>query len=142
MAKIDQRLDDLHAFRDDVHLAAWQPHGVSGQAWEALTFVWRGDAATAEELAEKLPFRGYSAEEYAAGLTDLVERGWVAGTAEGYRVAEQGQAVRQEAEEMTDRLFYGPWTSLDVGDMAQLNAMLIELRDGLGGMAEEGVGDA
>jgi ribosomal protein S19E (S16A) len=140
LARIDQRLDDLSAFRDDVHLAAWQPYGVSGQAWEALTFVWRGDAATAEELAERLSFRGYSVEEYAAALTDLVERGWVERTADGYRVTEQGQALRQEAEDTTDRLFYAPWASLGVGDMAQLSANLVELRDGLRGMVEEGGG--
>ncbi|MDY7042153.1 MAG: hypothetical protein SVX38_14945, partial [Chloroflexota bacterium] len=59
-ARTDQYLTDLYCFRDDAHLAAWRRHNVSGHIWEVLTFLWRGDARTAEELAEKLPRRGHS----------------------------------------------------------------------------------
>ncbi|MCX7977235.1 MAG: hypothetical protein N2646_09185, partial [Bellilinea sp.] len=44
--RVDQYLSDLSAYRDDAHLAAWQPHPCSGQAWEAFTLVWRGEATT------------------------------------------------------------------------------------------------
>jgi len=58
LAQADQHLDDLNAFRDDAHLAAWAPVGVSGITWEALSFVWNGEAATVEKLVERLPYRG------------------------------------------------------------------------------------
>jgi predicted transcriptional regulator len=136
LAKIDQHLDDLNAFRDDAHLGAWQPTGVSGPAWEALTFVWRGEAGTAAELAEKLPRRGHSADDYAEALSDLTDRGWVEETAEGYRVTEKGEALRQEAEEATDRYFLAPWAILNARELMLLNDELIRLRDSLQEMVE------
>lgn len=137
LARIDQRLDDLGGFRDDAHLAAWQPYDVSGQAWEVFTFIWRGDASTAEELAERLPFRGYSAEAYTKALEDLVGRGWVERTADGYRLTEKGSRVRQDAEDVTDRLFFTPWVCLDVNERNQLDNLLTRLRNGLRKMGEE-----
>ena len=54
MERLDQYLSDLAAYRDDAHLAAWQPYEISGQAWEAFTLLWRGAATTLDELCEKL----------------------------------------------------------------------------------------
>lgn len=139
LARIDQHLDDLNAFRDDAHLAAWQPYDVQGHVWEAFTLVWRGEASTAEELVEKLPFRGYSAEAYAEALEDLVGRGWVEGTADGYRVAEKGDALRQEAEDATDRYFFAPWACLDVNERNQLFNLLTRLKEELCDLAESDV---
>jgi Mn-dependent DtxR family transcriptional regulator len=140
LAKIDQHLDDLNAFRDDAHLAAWQPYDVSGHAWEALTLIWRGDARTAEEMAER-PFRGHSAETYSEALADLTGRGWVEQTSDGYRVTEKGQALRQEAEEATDRYFFAPWARLSVTEKVQLHWLLTQLKNNLQEMVEN-EGDA
>jgi ribosomal protein S19E (S16A) len=131
LAKIDQRLDELRGFRDDAHLGAWQPMGVSGRAWEALTFVWRGEASTAAELAERLPRRGHSAEDYAEALADLADRGWVEETAEGCRTTEKGRALRQEAEQATDRYFFAPWAILSAQELMRLHDELIRLRNSL-----------
>ena len=139
LAQIDQHLDDLNAFRDDVHLAAWKPHDVSGHAWEALTLVWRGEASTAEELTEKLPFRNHTVEANTTALAHLASRGWVEETAEGYRVTEKGQALRQQAEETTDRYFFAPWACLSTPEAVQLHDLLTRLRNGLQEMTEEEV---
>jgi hypothetical protein len=131
LARIDQRLDDLNAFRDDVHIAAWKPYDVSGSAWETLTFVWRGDARTAEELCEKLPFRGYDVKARAADLAHLASRGWVEEVDGGYQVTEKGQALRQQAEEATDSYFFAPWACLSTYEVIQLHDLLTRLRSGL-----------
>jgi len=136
LARVDQHLDDLNAFRDDAHLAAWQPHDVSGHAWETFTFVWRGEAGTAEELVAKLPYRGYPAQVYAEALEDLADRGWVEKTAEGYRVTGKGGALRQEAEDATDHYFFAPWACLDVNERNQLHGLLARLKKGLHQLAE------
>jgi hypothetical protein len=137
LAKIDQHLDELNAFRDDAHIAAWKPYGVSGPTWETLTFVWRGEASSAEELLEKLPYRNHSLEVYQDSLKDLVNRGWVEKTAEGYRVTEKGRALRQEAEETTDRYYFTPWACLSTPERTQLYTLLTRLRDGLRELAKE-----
>ena len=70
-----EELYEIHAEEDigcdDCHIEAWKPYGVSGQVWEALTFVWNERANTAEKLAELLAVRNYSQEEYQAALDSL-----------------------------------------------------------------------
>ncbi len=124
LATIDQRLDELNAFRDDMHLAAWRPHEVEGFAWEALTFIWRGDASSAEELAEKLSVRDYSVDDYEQALVGLAQRDWLEKTADGYQVTPEGQAVRQQAEDDTDRYFFAPWACLSDAESVQLHGLL------------------
>jgi hypothetical protein len=126
-ARIDQYLTDLNGFRDDAHLAAWQPYEVGGPAWEALTLIWRGDAETPETLAEKLAGRRLEPTAYAAALRSLAERGWMVEQAGAYRVTEQGRTIRQRAEDETDRLFYEPWGSLNDGEAEELRSLLTRL---------------
>ncbi|MBU0704896.1 MAG: hypothetical protein KKC18_13635 [Chloroflexi bacterium] len=135
--KTDQYLTDLIRYRDDAHIAAWKPYDVSGHAWEALTFIWRGEASTAEELVEKLPFRGHSAEVYAKVLVDLASRGWVEETPDGYRITEEGRGLRQQAEDATDRYFFAPWACLEDAEIVQLHDLLTRLRSNLREMAED-----
>ncbi len=138
--RADQYLTDLYFFRDDAHTGAWRPYGVDGRAWEALTFVWLGEAGTAEELAEKLPYRLYSAEDYAGAMQDLAERGWLVEESGVFKVTAEGKRVREEAEEETDRLFFAPWDCLSEVETARLEALLTELREKAQEMAgsEEG----
>lgn len=136
LAKIDQHLDDLNAFRDDAHLAAWQPYEVDGRSWEALTLVWRNEAQTAGELAKKLPFRGYTAGDYAESLAELAGRGWLMQVDGLYRLTDEGQQLRQAAEEATDHYFYAPWASLNEDEQARLQNLLIQLKLKLEQLAE------
>ncbi|HET9223702.1 MAG TPA: hypothetical protein VFO07_14415 [Roseiflexaceae bacterium] len=126
-ARIDQYLTDLNGFRDDVHVAAWQPTGLDGPTWEALTMVWRGDAGTAEALAEKLTGRGWEPATYAAALRSLAERGWLSEQAGTYSATDQGRAFRQQVEDDTDRLFYEPWSKLDDAEAQELRSLLSRL---------------
>ncbi len=138
--RADQYLTDLVRFRDDAHIAAWKPHNVSGHGWEALTFIWRGEAHTAQELAERLSVRDHSVEVYAEALADLVSRGWIEDTPDGYRVTEKGRALRQQAEEATNSYFFAAWASLSDDENAQLQGLLVQLKSSLVEMAETGEG--
>ncbi len=131
LAKLDQHLDDLRAYRDDSHLAAWQPYGVSGPVWETLTFVWRGEANTAEELAAQLEGRRHSFEVYSMALGELVTRGWLRETADGFEVTDQGAQLRQAAEDATDSAFYAPWQCQSIEDSVNLWRLLTGLGDSL-----------
>jgi hypothetical protein len=127
--QVRRRMLDLLGFRDDVHVAAWQSYGVGGQAWEALTFVWRGDAGTAAELAEKLPYRSYDADSYAAALQDLAGRGWIAEADGRYVATEKGKTLRQEAEDTTDRLYDAAWTALSEAETEEAKGLLERLAE-------------
>jgi len=129
--RIDQYLSDMSAYRDDAHLAAWQPYEMDGHAWEAFTLLWRGEASTLDDLCQRLGRRGYSRDEYRQALEDLIQRGWVAEEAGEYRVTPPGKEIRQAAEETTDRYFYAPWSCLSQEETEDLRTLLIRLRDAL-----------
>lgn len=131
MVRIDQYLSDLSAYRDDAHLAAWQPHHIEGHAWEAFTYLWRGEATTLDGLCQKLERRGYLRDEYKQAIEDLIKRSWVAERAGEYQVTTRGKEIRQRAEETTDRYFYAPWSCLSQEETEDLRTLLIHLRDGL-----------
>jgi len=137
LARVDQFLDDLNAFRDDAHIAAWTPTGVSGQVWESLSFVWNGEANTAEKLAERLPFRNYEVEEYTQALEELVEKGWIEEGDEGFVVTNEGKKIRENAEEDTNDLFFAPWKALSNSELKQLGELLAELKEINLGLIEE-----
>ena len=139
LAWIDQYLSDLNAYRDDAHMASWQPHGIGGAAWEAFTCLWRGEARTLDELCDRLAFRGHVRQDYADALEDLTARGWIivegaggpAHGEKGYGLTGAGRAVREAAEQATDTYFFAPWACLNKGELEALRVLLVGLRDGL-----------
>jgi hypothetical protein len=132
LTRIDQALDDLNAFRDDAHLGAWQPLHVTGEAWELFTFLWRGEVKNADEMAEKVVFRGHAREAYQSALEDLIGRGWVRAAGENTcEVTETGRQIREEAEVATDRNFYTPWSTLSETETSDVRDLLARLKTAL-----------
>ena len=135
-ARTDQYLTDLYRFRDDAHIAAWKPYSISGPAWEALTFLWKDDAHSAEDLVEKLPYRNLEMEDYSKALAELSSLDWIEPSDQGYLITDQGKTIRQEAEETTDRIYFAPWDCLSASEEQQLNRLLTQLKENLVNMAE------
>lgn len=127
MVQVRRRMLDLIYYREGGHIAAWQPYGVNGQAWEVLTYLWRDEAGTAAELAEKLSYRNYDEAAYAAVLTDLAERGWATQKDGKFVITQEGKRARQEAEDTTDRYFDTPWVALDKAETKELKGLLKKL---------------
>jgi predicted transcriptional regulator/DNA-binding MarR family transcriptional regulator len=128
LGRIDQRLDDLNAFRDVAHIAAWQGYDVPGSTWESYTSIWQGAANSAVALAELRPNRGYTPADYSQSLDELARRSWVEADGDSYRLTDEGRRVREAVEVETDRLFYAPWAVLDAGEQARLRGLLIDLK--------------
>ena len=131
LARIDQHLDDLGAFRDDTHLAAWAPTHLRPEAWDAFTQIWAGEADSVESLMERLQYRGYDAEAYAAGLANLVSRGWLEVRGDRYEITEAGQSIRDEVEAKTNELFFAPWGTASSQELNLLRYRLQQLIDAL-----------
>jgi hypothetical protein len=125
---VEQAFSCLGGYRDDAHLAAWQPSGLGATALEALTYLWRGEADSLDALCERLAHRGHPRQVYAQALDDLRDRGFVAGP-----VTEAGRRFRDRVEADTDRYFFAPWACLDSAEREELASLLARLRDGLGG---------
>jgi len=130
MSRVRRHLTDLAYFRDDAHISAWQSRGVDGKVWETLTFLWRGEAKNAAELAEQVAeYRGYTTEDYAAAFEELVTRGWAVTEDGKYQITDEGKKFRQEAEDDTDQLFYTPFKHLDPEEIKELKNLLGELAE-------------
>jgi len=132
VVRIDQYLSDLAAYRDDAHLAAWQTHNISAHAWEALTYLWRGEATTLAGLCKKLRCV-YLPDEYQQALQELINRGWVEEKACEYCLTPQAQEVRQTAEELTEHYFYAPWNCLQQEEVEDLRVLLSRFHNALRG---------
>lgn len=134
LLKINQYLSDFNAFRDDAHMAAWQPYKVSGHTWEAFAFICDGQATSADTIYTQLAYRGYSRQEYAASLQELTTRNWlivIPAEPDHYQVTDTGREIRQKVEQLTDNYFYSPWSDLSEGEVAETKALLQQLHDKL-----------
>ena len=125
--RVDQYLTDLMHFREDAHLASWQAYDIDGRSWEAFTYIWRDEANTLSDLAERLARRGYNEDDYARAVHDLRNKGWIEQAAGRWQISASGRALRGVAEMVTDRLFYAGWQVLDEADLHRLNTLLINL---------------
>lgn len=134
---LSQYCSDLNAWRDDCHMAALQPLGVSAYAWEALSLIWRGSMASAATIYDQLHYRGYSRSDYEMGLRDLVQRGWLH-SADGvtYAITDAGHAIRTAAERQTDDYFYRPWSALKPDEAAQLQEHMTGLTNQLASLSK------
>jgi DNA-binding MarR family transcriptional regulator len=128
LARVDQHLDDLNAFRDDAHIAAWKSAEVDGHTWEVLTFIWNSDATTAEKLAERLPYRQYTTDNYQTTLEDLVKRGWIEIGNDGHVVTAKGKKIRDDAEDGTNKNYFGAWKVLSDDELEKLGELLTALK--------------
>ncbi|MBZ0287121.1 MAG: hypothetical protein K8I30_05860 [Anaerolineae bacterium] len=127
--KLFQYCADLNAYRDDSHMAAFQPLGVEAHAWEAFSHVWSGTAYTAGAIYELLPYRGYSRAEYEAGLRDIAGRGWLQTNESAiFTVTDEGRKVRDEAERLTDQYFYDAWSCLTGAEIEELHQRMSDLK--------------
>ncbi len=128
---IEQCISCLAAYRDDCHIAAWQPCGLGGPALEALTLLIRGGANSLQSLHVQLVRRMQPRQAYRDALVELRKRAYIEGPDDALVVTEPGRDYRQQVEEETDRLFFKPWAGLAESDLHDLHDLLIRLRDGL-----------
>ncbi len=130
---IEQAISCLYAYRDEAHIAAWQPSGLSATALESLTLLWRGEADSLATVCQRLAHRGHPPQAYAEALAELRARGFIEEPEGAPHVTEAGRAFRDQVEANTDRYFFAPWSCLDDAEKAELADLLTRLRDGLRG---------
>ena len=123
----------LDQYRGAAHIASWESHNIKGYEWSALTSIWRKEADTLDALHEEMGASVFTREEILDALQDLSARGWITEAAGNYQVTTEGTNVRQEAEDVTDRLFLVPWSCLNESELEELASLASQLRDGLKG---------
>jgi hypothetical protein len=131
VARIDQYLSDLSAFRDDCHMTSWRYLGVSGPAWEAFTLLWRGQASNLGDILAATARRRAPSGTYPAALQELSRKSWLESHSDRLALTQEGETVRRQSEDMTNRLFYLPWSCLDEQEQEELRGLLQGLVEGL-----------
>jgi hypothetical protein len=122
---VDQYLTDLGAYRDDAHLSSWQHLEIEGNAWEALTLIWRGQASTLDDIVRLLKVRGWTRGEHRKALDGLVRDGWLKEDDEGaYGLTDLGLEVRTAAESATEQAFWVPFACLSPQEHDDLGGLL------------------
>jgi hypothetical protein len=107
----------LREYRGDGHIAALTTGGLSGI--EALVV----HAATGEVPAEALrTTRGWSHEQWAAGVESVRARGWLT-DGEELQLSESGATHRQEVEDTTDRLSVDAYGALGETACSELRSL-------------------
>jgi DNA-binding MarR family transcriptional regulator len=131
MLRIRRHLTDMNYYREDAHIAAWQPfYNLDGRVFETLTLLWRDQAANPAELAEQLSeYRNYDQADYTAALDDLVTRGWAVKDDGRYIITEAGKKIRQEAEDCTDETFAKTFAILSEAETEELKGLLEKLAE-------------
>jgi hypothetical protein len=111
---LENAIYGLWQARDDCHVAAWRQASLDGPTLDALTRIWRGEAANAEDLAAKLTSQ--RAADVSAELARLRDDGMIV-PGDQARTTDKGARARQAIEDETDRLFFSAWPD-DVGAAA------------------------
>ena len=134
IVQIREYLMDLFAYRDDSHLAAARPHfNEAGIVWVVLGELIDSRDVTAQNIAEKMEFRGYEPFDYQIALDAAVEVGWAELTdlPGVYRSTAKGRELRAQVEQLTDEYFYRPWSVLVADELEELYTQLTKLHDQL-----------
>lgn len=126
MARIDQFINELKAFRDDAHLAAWRGIESNGHAWEILSYLWVRRESAPEAIFEGLVKRGQSREKSERAVELLLRRGWVTRDDGILRITPFGTEIRQTAENTTERYFLAPFSKISAVEMEQTITLIEE----------------
>lgn len=137
LQRLDVTIFDLWAYRDDSHLAAWRPQypDLDPRAWEAVTYLWRGEAKDAASLAEALQEHHYPVEDYAAALDELAAGGWVEAEDGVYKLTYSGEMIRENSEALTDQYFYMAFDVLSESERDELRTALQIVLDNMTALA-------
>jgi hypothetical protein len=106
MVALENAIYGIWQARDDSHMAAWREEGLDGPTLDALTRIWRGEAASEEDLAAKLTSQRPA--DVTQELARLRGDGLVVAESP-LRTTDKGAKKRQAIEDETDRLFFSAW---------------------------------
>ena len=121
-------------------MASWERFNLKGYEWSTLTSIWRWEANTLDALHKEMGESVFTQEEILEALRNLIQRGWIQEEAGAYQSTPEGGRIRQEAEDETDRMFFGPWACLNQTELKELSQLAGQLHDGLKKTYERQVG--
>lgn len=131
LARVDQFFDELRAYRDDAHLAAWHGYEENGHAWDILTYLWVEKQAVLGVINQALSKRGNSMEETLTAVSGLIRKGWVSREGDRLNITPFGREIRRTAEATTDRYFLVPLRRFAEPELERSIELIDDYRKGM-----------
>ncbi|HTK11785.1 MAG TPA: hypothetical protein VL485_31725 [Ktedonobacteraceae bacterium] len=123
MVQVEWALLGLWEARDDAHMAAWRAYQFSGPVFDILSRIWSKKARTLPDLISTLAETQQPADVQ-QGILELTESGYVIATGEYFELTSQGQKVRDDIEDETDRIFFASWEQMADDKVMWLNTQI------------------
>lgn len=136
LARIAEYLSDLHAFRDDCYLSAWQKMDIGAPAWEMMTLIIKRGVQSLDDLFVCLQNHGYLRTEYSHALDALLARNWLEkriGDPDQFQLTLLGRQMLEKVDRETDAQFYAPWRALHGHELFKLDGMFTYLMANING---------
>lgn len=132
MQQICCNLSHLIGYRDDAYLNAWMDQDINSYVWEAFSYIYRGKAQTASEIAETLEkHRNYDVETYESALRELDERGWITQMGGKFEPTNHGITILAKVARLMNKNYFEPWMVLNENELKILRELLESLADSL-----------
>ena len=132
LQKICIKLGLLMSYRDDAYLNAWMVKDINSYVWEAFSYIYKGEAQTAGDLAQKLEnHRHYDEQNYAEALDELTEHGWVVCQHGKFEPTVEGLKILAEVARSMTQSFFEPWAHLEDEKINKLKILLEALANAM-----------
>ena len=132
LQKICCKLSHLLAFRDDAYVNAWMEQDINSYVWEAFSYICKGKAQTAMELAHQLEGdRLYGAEQYDQALEELVARKWITKNNGRFEPTDGGLMILAVVARTMMKNFFEPWSNIDENKIEKLQILMEAMIQGL-----------
>ena len=131
MVRISQFINELRAYREDSHMAAWRGYKVNGHAWDILTYLWAEEFASILVINQALGNMGHTLDETQSAAESLVRKGWVNQNDGGLWISETGTEVWNIVKNATDDFYMVPFRNLPAAEIARTLELLTAFRKGI-----------
>jgi len=128
LQRICCQLSQVLAYRDDAYVNAWMAQDVNSYVWEAFSYVFKGQAQTAEDIAYELgETRHYDVQTYNSAFLELGERGWITQVYGKYEPNQKGIKVIAQVARSLNQSFYLPWAVMMECDLNRMKTLMESL---------------
>jgi hypothetical protein len=132
LQRICCKLSQILAYRDDAYVSAWMAQDVNSFVWEAFSCVFKGQAQTAQGIADQLgESRHYDLQTYYGALVELQDRGWITQVYGQYEPTQKGIKVVAQVARTLNQSFYLPLAIMMENDLKRMRTLMESLAETL-----------
>jgi hypothetical protein len=126
LVQIEWAILGLWEARDDAHMAAWRAYRFSGPVFDILSRIWSKEARTLPSFISTLG-ESQQPADIQQGILELTRSGYILLADDHFELTRQGQKIRDDIENETDRIFFASWDQMADDEVIWLGEQLSEV---------------